>query len=154
MIDKKYSLRVELDRDEETKLRAMASRMGLSLADLVRDYIASSPAPYTPDDFEAFKQKHDRLFKKLVAWQTKHISKGFIDKYAKEIAETTVNDYLAAVALAESQSQLISAINYWDSKLSRQEKTAISKVFPFSVSSLEDSEIIDTPTACFFVKGI
>jgi hypothetical protein len=143
----KYSLRVELPIELENKLRKLSARKAQNMTEWIRSQIID--ATEIDSSVDDFRNKYSRLFSKLLFWTKKRIIIQFgglfseADKFqAEQDATNQVYSMIGEIVFAENEKALKTKFDYFDKRLSHQEKACLAEFFPFLIY-LETDEKID-----------
>lgn len=138
-MSEKYSLRVELPKELEDKLKKVSSQKALSMTDWIRSQIINAPS--IEWNIEKFERECPRVFSKLLFWAEKRIAKGWeMSVETRKEALKQLHSVIGEIVFAENGQALKNKFEYFDRILSHQEKTCLSSFFPFLIQ-FEDKEI-------------
>jgi hypothetical protein len=142
----KYSLRVELPIELADKLRKISAKKAQNMTDWIRSQIVE--APEIESNIDDFRKQYPRLFSKLLFWTKKRVSVrgwGLFSESQKIDIENQafeeVYSMISEIVFAENEQALKTKFDYFDKRLSHQEKACLAKFFPFLIHLKTDEKI-------------
>ena len=133
----KKSFRVELEPELHHKLHRLAMDKNVSGAEFIRDALRAMPDRPT-NSVPWFSKCNSRLFDKLEFWAGKRLFRYQGGDYwaeARVEISKEVSQYVNEIIFVSSLSQLDTALQRWNKRLSYQEKAAIGSFFPFCLKA-------------------